>query len=319
MNCLFETPSYACKPLEELVLKGVRWSGRVLNKHVDIIGNVGILAITTCLLAGKVFDNIPKVLPRIARVVYDFGGIIWLNAQVRDLIKSGRDFGRAFLEKDIPGVVEVATKVFVKGVNVFFTVAIFGGSIIAACGFPQASLALALAIRPLGLASLALNILLDVRDYSMNERLLKQFSSYEEDSEFSLSVAKTVASFAEIILGRELSRGWEEQRRFADLLVRHLDTLTIETFQELLAKDRERIQPRSEALKIFYSIKDGMRSRQAGTKANLSLTAMAYISRGICRAFPDTLIDMTTRWSISVLWTDEFIRQKLFQYDLATE
>ena len=81
-------------------------------------------------------------------------------------------------------------------------------------------------------------------------------------------------------------------------------------------KRKEKI-PLIDALKLFYGIKDGMQNTQAATKANLILTSLGYISMGICRAFPDTLIEMFTRWSMSVLYTDKFIYEKFFQADLA--
>lgn len=297
-----------------------RWFVRILNKHTDLISSCGILAITTCLLAGKIFQSMPKILPRIAKVVFDFGGIIWLNVQVRDLLKSGRDLSRSCHHSEWQAAVEVAAKVFVKGVNIILTSAFFCGSFVAACGFPQTMLALALAVRPLGLACLGLNILTDVRDYFVNETVLERLSLIEDGDPRGVTVAKVMTCFLEIVVQhkatRDISGPWVEEKRLARVLVRQLDTQTLETFREMLAKEREKENPRLDAIKLFYSVKDGMRSKQAGTKANISLILLGYLSMGLCRAFPESLIEMGTRWGMSVLYTDELIRQKLFQKDL---
>lgn len=305
-------------PVENWVKDKTACCVRVLNKHTDLISSGGILAITTCLLAGKIFQSIPRILPRIAKVVFDFGGVIWLNVQVRDVIKNGRDLSRTIKNHDLPAMLEVAAKVLVKGVNVLLTCAIFAGSIVAACGLPQYALALALAIRPVGLACLGVNIISDIRDYVVNERVLQRLALIDQQS----TIAKVMTCFLEIInpcaILNDVSVSWTEERRLADVIVRQLDTFTVETFQEMLRKKRENVDARMEAMKLFYSVKDGMLCKQAGTKANLSLIVLGYISMGICRAFPDSLVEMSTRWAMSVLYTDELIRQKLFQVDLTT-
>ena len=273
---------------------------RVLDKHTDVISNLGILAITTCLLASKIFKQTPNFLPRLAMVVFNYGGIIWLNVQVRDLLKSGRDLSRAIKACELGGIVETAAKVFVKGVNAILTCVIFGGSIVSAFVFPQAS---------------------DIRDYFANEVLLQRLEKLEADPEGSLLIGKVMVCFLKIVKNVPPSskeffkckREWQ----LADALVRQLDNYTLETFQESLSKDRKEKNPLVDALKLFYGVKDGMRNNQATTKANLSLTALGYISMGICRAFPDTLVEWLTRWSMSVLYTDAFIQRKFFQSDLA--
>lgn len=301
--------------IEESIAKGKKYCGRILHKHTDLISSCGILAITTCLLASQVFQTIPRILPRLAKVVYDFGGIIWLNVQLRDLAKSSKDLIRTVKRKEVLGFIEVAAKVFVKGVGIIMTCVIFAGSVAAAVGFSKVPLSLALAIRPLGLACLGINIATDIRDYSQNERLLKQFSAYEKTSEYGELADRLALAFLTIILQNRLSLDLLESTAFADLVVRQLDTQTIETCQEIFPKDQKK-GTLEESLKIVDTLKKGIQFKQSGTKTNLSLIVLGYISMGLCRAFPNGLIDMTTRWSMSVLYTDELIRHKLFQMDL---
>lgn len=297
----------------------IRWTKRILDKHTDLISNLGILAITTCLLASKVFEKTPKILPRLAMMVYNYGGIIWLNVQLRDAIKSGKDLWRAIEGKDYAGMIETAAKAFVKGVNIILTCVIFGGSLASAFLMPQASLSIALAIRSFSLTCLAINVASDIRDYFANHTLLKQLEAMEAHPEGSLLIGKVMVCFLEIIKQVKVSSPMSNEKRLADRLVRQLDTYTLETFQESLGQDRKEKHPLVDALKLFYGVVDGMHSNQATTKSNLSLTALGYFSMGICRAFPDSLVEMTARWSMSVLYTDAFIQRKFFQATLADQ
>lgn len=294
---------------------------RVLDKHTDVISNLGILAITTCLLASKIFENTPKILPRMAMVVYNYGGLIWLNVQARDLMKSVKDLCRSCHKVNASGIVETAAKVFVKGSNILLTCVIFAGSVISAVAVPQASLAIALSIRSFSLSCLCINVLSDVRDYFANEALLKRLEQLDGNPDGSLLTGKVMVCFLEIVKDlktpSEVTLGWKEEWDLADRLVRQLDHYTLDTFKESLKEDRKEKIALIDALKLFYGVKDGMRTNQGTTKANLSLIALGYFSMGLCRAFPDSLIEMLSRWSMSVLYSDEFIQRKFFQVDLA--
>ena len=50
----------------------------------------------------------------------------------------------------------------------------------------------------------------------------------------------------------------------------------------------------------------------------MSLSVLGYVSMGVCKMFPDSLIEMGMRWSMSVLYTDDLIRLKINQMDLET-
>lgn len=317
----YDAFGFSSQPVEEWVKAKAVFAKRILDKHTDVISNLGILGITTCLLASKIFEKTPKILPRAAMVIYNYGGLIWLNVQARDLMKSVKDFTRSYQMASVDGLVETAAKVFVKGANILLTCVIFTGSVISTIAIPEASLAIALSIRSFSLSCLAINILSDVRDYFANEALLKRLEEVDASPEGSLLIGKIMVCFLEIIKDVEtpsvISTEWKEEWALADRLVRQLDNYTFETFKESLQEDRKEKNHLVDALKLFYGVKDGMQSNQGSTKANLSLTALGYFSMGICRAYPDSLIEMLARWSMSVLYSDEFIQRKFFQFDLA--
>lgn len=292
---------------------------RILDKHTDLISNLGILAITTCLLASKIFESTPPILPRLAMVVYNYGGIIWLNVQVRDAIKSGKDLYRSIGEKDYVGIIETAAKTFVKSANIALTCVIFGGSVASTFVMPQASLSIALAIRSFSLSCLVINVASDIRDYFANRTLLQTLESMEADPEGSPRIGKVMVCFLEILKHGRVVSEMPEEKCLADRLVRQLDTYTLETFQESLSQQKKEKPTLVDALKLFYGVVDGMQCNQAATKSDLSLIALGYVSMGICRAFPDSLAEMVARWSMSVLHTDRFIQRKFFQASLAEQ
>jgi len=320
-SCSFDTNYSFKESLKECVSDGWRWSVRVLNKHTDLISSCGILAITTCLLAGKLFKSMPVLIPRLAKIVFDFAGIIWLNVQIRDLIKSGQDLKRAGYLGEKSAVVETALKVFVKTVNIVLTCTIFTCSVVAACGLPQISLLVAMTFRPLGLSSLGLDILTNIREYRVNESLIGRLNHIEISSVDDQIVAKTMRCFVNIITNSQRQfdscEHTEEEGRLATLIVRQLDTWTLETLQESFEKRRLLNQPEIDSNKLFSEIKNSMIHRQNMTKANLGLIALGYGAMGICRAFPESLVEVSTRWGMSVLYTSRLIYDKVFQYNLA--
>src|ERR1700733_5728087 len=103
---------------------------RILDKHTDLVSSGGILAITTCILASKIFEGMPPLLPRLSRIVFNYGGIIWLNVQMRELIKSGKDWYRALRLKQWAAVAELSLKVAIKAFNIFLTCANFAASVV---------------------------------------------------------------------------------------------------------------------------------------------------------------------------------------------
>jgi hypothetical protein len=297
------------------VRAGWNWGARLLNRQTDLISSSGILAITTCLLASKIFEGLPPLLPRLSRIVFNFGGIIWLNPQAKDFLKTGTDLTRALHLKQWTAFLETTLKVVNQAFGILLTCVTFGCSFISAFGFPQISLAIQFALRPAALASLAATIFSDVRDYFINEALLKQFHQIENAPDAAMRIPQVVIALLEAMQRHPTSSG--SHQLFADRVVRQLHRLTIETFQEKLAAKEAVEDLRVEALKLFFLLKDSIASKQASTEANLSLMVMGYIGMGICRAFPESLLEIFTRWSMSVLYTDELIRQKLFEADLA--
>jgi hypothetical protein len=315
-------PNAAClESIKKTISSKWNWCVKVLNKHTDLVSSIGILSVTTCLLGEKIFQNFPQMVPRLGRVFLNYTGIISLNVQIRDCQKSWQDLVRTLRDSDAYGVIQTGAKVFVKGMNVLLTSIFFSASAAALWGFPQVALGIYLAARPFALTSLAVGIFGDAWDYYANEEILFHLQRMEHQEVPSRHIATFMKSYFEIILDKRKQPvpGCPQEAgkySLASRLVRQLDYQTIQSFQENSgAISRDSI--RQEAVRRFGAVKDSLLNRQSWTKSNLTLLALGYLSMGICRAYPDTLIEMTARWSMSVLYTDELIRYKLFQADIA--
>lgn len=283
-----------------------RWCVRVLNKHTDLISSLGIFTLTTCLLVSKIFNNIPTILPRISLVVLNVGSIIWVNVQIRDFLKSCRDLKIGLTVADIEGVIITAAKCFVKGCDILLSCHLFSAAVIALAGFPHISATMYATMSPIAVASLLMKIGEDVYDYFTNESVLKKMET------LSVKEAAITICFVKMMTDSSFRpKAIDDESRFTAKVIRQLDTPALEIFQETF---EEKVL---EEKKIFLALKDSLQSKQTGTKNSLGLISLGYVSMGICRMYPDSIIEYGVRWIMSLLYTSELIRQKIFQFYLA--
>ena len=287
--------------------QGWRWCVQVLNKHTDLISSGGILVLTTCLLADKLF-RIPPFLPRLSLMILNFGGIIWLNVQMRDFIKCSRDFFLALRLHDTGGMVLTAVKVYVRGVDTLLTCGLFAASVVAFIGFPQTTILMYQRMRPFAVSSLVLGVTTEITNYCINASLLKTLN------QTSLKIESLMQHFVQQLLffAKKSKTASQKDSLLAVHIIRQLDTPTLETFQEKMS-----VQENTEIIRIFYAMKESLENKQAATENNLFLVALGYVCMGICRIFPGSTIEISLRWIMSLLYTDELIKQKFFQSDLA--
>lgn len=314
-------PRQSCNPLINTFAEGWGKVKRILDHHTDTISSIGILAVTTGMLAAKIFSGVPAIIGSSGRLFLEFSGIIWLNVQIKEFSKSQRDCMRAIRNADCKTILRTVLKVIIKGMNIFLTCAYFGASVVTFGGFPQVSMTIYMSLRPLSLAILSTEIVNEIWDYVTNKNLLKKLDFIEHQDNSSHQLAKIMRSYLRIILeNRNRSMTFAENQiseaKLASAIVGQLDTFTIDQFN--LSLKTKSGNSRLKALSIYYNIKDGLANIQDRVKSNLNLTVLGYISRAICKMYPDSLTEMMVRWSMSVIYTDEFvIKYKLRQLDLA--
>lgn len=289
----------------------------ILDQHTDTISSIGILAVTTGMLAAKIFQGIPAIIGRSGRVFLEFSGVIWLNVQIKEFLKVQRDFIRSLGSGEMESIARTALKVTIAAMNIFFTCAYFAASLVTFAGFSHISMSIYLALRPFSLGVLSAELVKEVWDYSTNLKILNLFSEIESQRNAGQQLAKIMRSYLKIISEDTISRaGISEvnsfEGRLASNMVSQLDSFSIKLFSSNLGEGN----PRIKALRLYYDIKYGIGNIQDRVKSNLSLSGLGYVSRCVCKMYPDSLIEMMTRWTMSVLFTDELvIKYKIRQID----
>lgn len=317
--------SSAKEKMRGCLTAGKTWCVYVFDRHTDVISSVGILAITTCLLAAKLFKGIPEVVPRLARLMYNFGGVIWLNIQVKEFLKSGSDLMRSLRDRECRAVLETSAKVFVEATNIFLTCAFFSAAAVALCGFPHISTSIYASLRSVSLVALAITVVNDVdiantvKDYFENRAVLSEMKKMSANrASGNVQVEKLTKCFLEIIASPD-KNGMDEvmhrqEWRMASRIVRQLDMQTIEAFKDRLT-DQKGIKFNS--IQFFDELQKGMMNSQTKTMNKLGLRTLGYLAMAICKAYPDTLIEVSLRWGMSVLYTAELLRDKMFKSKLS--
>lgn len=302
--------------------RGWRKIKRILDHHTDAISSLGILTVTTGVLAAKIFPRMPAIIGSSGRLFLEFCGIIWLNVQVKEFFKSKQDCLQAMRSLECEPIIKTMIKVIIKGINILLTCAYFGASIATFIRFSQISLRTYMALRPLSLVILSAEIINDIWDYTTNKKLLRKFDFIEGQENGSQQLARVMRSYLRIHLENQNHNVQIDKKetktaenKLASSIVRQLDLFTLEQLQENSSSKTG--DSRTKALQLYYNVKDGLGNIQARVKSNLTLTVLSYVSRGICKMYPDSLIEMLARWGMSVLFTDELVfKYKLRQMDL---
>ena len=308
----------ACK---QTVSNARKWCAGILDKHTDAISSFGYLTLNSCILASKIVDKIPVFLPRLSLVILNGGGIIWLNIQVRDCSKSFRDLQLAVRCKDYQGMLLTACKTAVKAMDTLLICTMLAASVFALAGFPGITLTIYAVVRPIALVSLATGIGLQISDYFKNKALIKKLERISQEENADKRVADIMKYFV-MILNKKASKDTiGEERKLAVCLIRQLEYSTVETFQEeIVPKMRDPNYLNSlegeSAQKLFYNIKLSMENKQKMTKASLGLMSLGYVVMGVNRVYPDTLLQSSLTWGISMLYTTKLVIQKYQNYKL---
>ena len=284
------------------VKKAVRWCVDTYYQHSDLLFNLSTLTLNTAVLASKIFQSIPRIVERSANTLLSFTGVIWLNIQIRDLIKKGEDCLYAAQAKDWKGLAFSAAKVTVASLNILLTCGTFGASLVALSGLPTLALSMYLLMRPYALFSLVLEIATKVADHEIDGLLSHKMSIVLNLSNCDDKIQKIMVDFFSLLQKEKKKR---------------IDPLALHIFRQQEHSSLEQIRtqfgpkPSQEQLKnLFLSLKKNLENNQFFTKVNFGLIAYGYVCIGICRLYPQTLIQSLSVWSVSILYTGKLLYKK---------
>ncbi len=265
---------------------------------------VGIIILTTCQLAAKIFKSIPEIVPRLATGAKSWIGIIFLNNQIEEFIKSLRDLKFAIKEDDVNGMIQTAAKVVLKLSGILFTLTAFIAAIVALLGFPAATISINLTVRPAALSSLSIKIVVDAHDYISSHALLINL----KDAGRSETAQKVAQCFKSIIIEGKVDKDQFStyERALAYRTLRQLDIYSLKDVKDKInGKNLSFHEIYQEMIRVIGNT-------QRSAEANILMTGFGYISMGICKAYSETAIDYSLRLATSIYYlADGIFKRKM--------
>lgn len=296
---------------------------KTYHNHSDLITSLGIFSLNTVILTSKIFKQIPHLVHRTCYAALSFTGVMWMNIQLRDLVKNGNDLFDCIKEKDMEGIVFTAAKVSVKSLNILLTGALLAASIISLCAFPEIALAMYAVMRPFSLFSLVVGIGTEIYDHRKNASLLNAFKRTAEDP---TKVQRVMKHFLYHLYHKKDQESRCDERKLARHTFRQLDHFAIEAVHNNLLKNHG-VKTANQAIKklddqgineLFNTLHVGLKQKIQYTEANLGMIIIGYLSMGICKMWPDSLIQSSVTWAMSALYTGKMIWQKAKHHEWST-
>lgn len=292
------------------------------RKHSDLVASVTNVALNAIMFLSTVVRQIPSIFPRIAFTCLSFTGMISMNMQGSDWIKHVRDCRFAIHLRFFVPVMLTAARVCVKACNIFLTFSTFGAAVIALCGFPHISITIFVVLQPLALLALIGTIFGELIDYYSNTRLLNRLHAVKKEDPEGLvaqRVAQCFVNFAFQPLFQKMDSRidrnvvWKNPQRLAFDVLAQMEEWDLNNLKEKLAAagiGRYSVLSQSEGLWVFKKVGKSLQHHQTMTKANIGLIVLGYVSMGLCRLFPQTIIQYGVTLGMSLLYTAKLAYRK---------
>lgn len=292
------------------------------RNNSDLISSVTNLALNSILLVSKIFISIPVIIPRIAFTLLSFSGIISINMQARNVLKDSVDLRLAIQVRSLSGVLLTAARVFVKSTNILLTCTLFGGSIVALAGFPLASLLMFSLLSRLSTITLIAAISGEFIDYFSKKKLLGRLHVINELEDRDARV-QTIAqnfismayqsSYQKLNIRLENDEAIRKDQQLAANIVRNIDNWALEAFKHGLAAKmigKNTVLTPNEAIDVYNGLIEAIEKSQTIAKANIGLRALGYISLGICKLYPQTILQYGITLAMSLFYTSKMVMEK---------
>lgn len=298
--------------------KNGHWLARIYRNHSDLISSIGNDVLNTIILVSRVVKQIPHFINRSAYFAFNITGMFWINMQIRDLGKNIHDAFTNTKAYDLEGIITSAAKVTVAALNILLATSLLAAALVSLAGLPQAALTMYAALRPFSLSSFFLSIGGAVYDYKKNQALVKIFDSKPANSN---EAKKFIKCFVHQLYNAQSTCQDPEGKRLARHTFKQLDHFQLDA---MLQKFRDeygagtpltllRILNRDESRreKLYKELNNGLNNKNSYTRDHLGLVILGYVCMGICKAYPDSLIQSSVTWGISLLYTLKKIKEKL--------
>lgn len=271
------------------------WRGRayrLYHKHSDLVSQYSRLFLNSIILAGKLPTGIPLALPRAAFAWMSYTGITYTNIMVRGVCKTANDFKYAFKASDWKAAAYTLVRTAVKVTDIVMMFIMFGASLVTLAGFPATSLAIYASMRPISMASLALVISDEIIDFLDTKDILDTCGEDEPP--------QRMEHFEAYALDQPLDAAALGDER-ARSMVRVLEEHALGVFQDHPQKIKH----------CYHEVRKAVDQKHRTTIENIYARIFGYFSLAVCRYYPDSLIQATLTWGISLYYTEKMVREKL--------
>jgi len=176
-------------------------------------------------------------------------------------------------------------------------------------------LAMYTVMRPFSLFSLGTGILTEIYDYKKNNSLCGRIKVAARKPE---KVEKVMRHFLKRLYHEKDRTEESSEKRLARHTFKQLDHYVMETLRENLGKKYDvdtvdqlmGVMNQSDLNALIHKLRTGLKQKRKYTQANLGLIVLGYLSMGICKMWPDSLIQCSVTWTMSLLYTSKMIWQK---------
>lgn len=272
------------------------------EEHSDLISSFGYLALDTAIFAAKLFKQFPQVIGRASSVALNYMGVVELNFQWDAFWKNHQDSAWAYRAGEKTGFFISALKTSLKGIDIILCCGLFAASIFTLFGYASAALTIYKMLRPVGVITYFPFIGLIISDYFVNKSLVNRMKAIKEAPDKIKRVVDQI-----LINGGNRS----EEKTLGLLVVRQLDHNVFKTLETKLKENKV-----LDYQEMWSSLTNGIEKKLEFTKKNMGLTVLGYLFLGLCRAYPDTLLQSGLQWFICLLYTSKSVEEKYDQEKL---
>ncbi len=253
----------------------------ILSNYGEHIFSFGIFTANSVILASKLTNKIPQVVPNLFRSSLSYLGIISFPFHLKMLEKNVRDLSQAIRLKESLTIVHTALKITLRVVDIFFLIGGTTATFLALTPlFPVSTLIFG-AMIPFAMPSLILTVGLDVLNAYEDRRLLTLIDS-----------PKTIVKITAIIK-RHIKEGAPIKDKLALQTLKQFSHLDIKYLKETSFITEEHI-------------KSCLKTRLLVSNMDLSLQVIGYLGLSIGKLYPNSLAQASFNFGISLLYNIKY-------------
>lgn len=272
-------------------------------KHGELLKQSYTLALTSCVLAEKIWPAINSAIPQTSLLLLRYTSLYFIGPQIQQLCKSGRDLYLASHYGDVTGIVLTAAKVTVKATNLFLTIAQFVMPVFNLLTMTRLATTLGEIIVPLSRGAWFIGCSNQISDYYLNKNLVSELESLVQNER--QRITKVMNNFLEL-LKNPVSACPKAIDPLALRLIRQCEGSSLDLFQDSCTLNDD------EAMRYLAIVRECIEQKGFYSEAGTALSALGYAAMHISKLYPDSVVEWSLRWSISFLYLLKIVHKKIF-------